>query len=721
MSTEGRLAEWLNTRTPEQRAAIFARAELVVRGGARRDVAHLLLRHPAATALITHCTLPETQVLAAVVWLAEQAHGRFREDYWSHDDPARRAVPRADVLDLVGGSDAESRSAAEAVLAALQEAALVLPPHGDQVIVSNMAHLHLGGGLGLGRTAGQLMAAYYNAGEVHRVAYALGLPKAPNRDTAERAVLAVLADPERVLALLAGAPEGVADWARDILEHGSRLRTHAFRPLSDLAYIANPRYAYAAGKGDAATDWLAARGLLLPAGLPDMAELPREVAVALLGGVRAPFAPHPPQPPDGRSAPGDVDGSAQAAAIAAAAQIDRLLAACAAQPLSLRKAGGVAVRETKRAAKAAGVEERIARLWLDLCAQADLLGVLSERPQRVRGRRGNQPEPPSAAMPTTAYDDWLRLSPAERLAPIVAAWAATNEIFTYWPDPDDTPVALVQPADQTAVGLRHGVLEALDAAPGAAVPYVLERARWHRPHHVGDGLQVAERVRATLHEAELLGVVAHGALTRVGRAVLDLLRDGRPWQAAGEPLRRALTELLPQARSTAIFQADLTAMAGGAPSPGLAELLDATADRESEGHAVVWRFTPATVRRALDSGHTTDDLLARLTEIAESPIPQPLEYLIKDVGRTHGRMRVVRSGCCVRSDDEPLLDELVRARGLRKLGLRRIAPTVLISSVSERETLDGLRAAGYTPILESETGATVIEKTPQRRAPTRGT
>ncbi|MEV5414135.1 helicase-associated domain-containing protein [Thermopolyspora sp. NPDC052614] len=719
MSTERRLADWLSTRTPEQQAAIFARAELVMRGNADHDAAHLLLRHPAATALIAHCTLPETQVLAAVVWLAEQAYGPFQEGYWSHDDPARRAVPRADVLDIVGGSDPELRSAAEAVLAALQDAAVVLPPHGDQVIVSNLAHLHLGGGLGLGRTAGELMAAYLNAGEVHRVADALGLPKAPNRDTAERAVLATLADPERVLALLAEAPEGVVDWAREILEHGSRLRTLAFRPLGGLVHLANPRYAYAAGKGDAATDWLAARGLLLPAGLPDMAELPREVAVALLGGVRAPFAPHPPEPPAEPPAPVDVDGSAQAAAIAAAAQIDRLLAACAAQPLGLRKAGGVAVRETKRAAKAAGVEERVARLWLDLCAQADLLGVLSEQPQAVRGRRGRQSEPPSAAMPTTAYDDWLRLPPAERLAPIIAAWASANEIFTYWPDPEETRVALVRPADWTAVGLRHGVLEALDAAPGAPVPYVLERARWHRPHQVSDGPQVAERVLATLNEAELLGVVAHGALTRVGRAVLDLLRGGRPWRAADESLRQALTELLPRARSTAVFQADLTAMAGGTPAPELAELLDAAADRESEGHAVVWRFTPATIRRALDSGHTADGLLTRLADVAESPLPQPLEYLIKDVGRTHGRMRVVRSGCCIRSDDEALLDELVRARALRTLRLRRIAPTVLISSAPERETLDGLRAAGYAPILESETGTTVIEKVPQRRAPTR--
>lgn len=718
MDTERRLAEWLGARPADQRAKIYLRAGLAADPGGRRDAAHLLLRHPAATNLIAGCTLPETQALAAVVWLAEQAHGRFREEYWHHDDPARRAVPRADVLDLLAGSDPARRAAAEATIAALEEAALVLPPHGDRVVVSNMAHLHLVGGVGLGRTAGRLLTNL-TAGEVHRVASALGLPKAPNRDAATGAIVATLARPDRVRALLAEAPESTAARLREIVSRGSRLLTHAFRPADVTGYSPDRRYAYAPGKGDAAADWLAAHGLLLPAGPPDTAEVPREVAAAVLGGLRAPFTPRPPEPPGDRPAPARVEDAAQAAASAAAAQIDRLLAVCAARPLSLRKAGGVAVRETKRVAKAIGVEERVARLWLDLCAQADLIGVLAERPERGRGPRAKAPDPPSAAMPTTAYDDWLRRTPAERLAPVIAAWATAGEIFTYWPDPDDTRVALVRPSDPTAVGLRLAVLESLAAAPGAPLPYLTKRAHWQRPLQVADAPRTAERVHATLQEAELLGVSADGALTGLGHVVLGLLRDGRVWRDATDPLRRALAGLLPPPQATAVFQADLTALVAGSPAPELAGLLDAAADRESEGQAVVWRFGPATVRRALDAGHTADALLARLTAAATAPLPQPLEYLIKDVARSHGRMRVVRSACCIRSDDEALLNELLQARPLHDLGLRRIAPTVLISSAPERQTLETLRAAGYTPTLESETGATVIEKTPRRRAPTR--
>ncbi|HEY9524811.1 MAG TPA: helicase-associated domain-containing protein, partial [Thermopolyspora sp.] len=391
-----------------------------------------------------------------------------------------------------------------------------------------------------------------------------------------------------------------------------------------------------------------------------------------------------------------------------------------------RKAGGVAVRDTKRVAKSVGIDEEVARFWLDLCAAADLIGLLAEPVKRPKGYRGKLPDPPVFALPTGAYDDWLTHSPADRLVPIVTAWATMPEIYTFWPDPDETQVALTRSNDPDAVGLRHAVLEALAALPPGrgsddhTLPYLLARANWHRPHRVGADPEAIARITATLREAELLGLAAQGALTTVGHAVLSLLRIGPASAASGQALRAALADFLPPPSTTAFFQADLTAVVAGAPAAELAALLDAAADRESEGQAVVWRFSAATVRRALDSGHDSADLLTRLAGVAETPLPQPLEYLVKDTGRAHGRMRVVRSGCCIRSEDEALVDELARARGLRKLGLRKIAPTVLISTAGETETLAGLRAAGYTPVLEGETGTTVIEKTRNRRAPTTG-
>ncbi|MEU9105320.1 helicase-associated domain-containing protein [Streptomyces xanthophaeus] len=109
-----------------------------------------------------------------------------------------------------------------------------------------------------------------------------------------------------------------------------------------------------------------------------------------------------------------------------------------------------------------------------------------------------------------------------------------------------------------------------------------------------------------------------------------------------------------------------------------------------------------------------DELLDRLTAASErgTPLPQPLAYTIKDTARTHGQLKIVRSACCIRSDDTGLIAEVAQARGLTKLRLRRIAPTLLISTVPPEETLSALRAAGYAPSQEAETGTTVLDRAP---------
>ncbi|MEO3860505.1 helicase-associated domain-containing protein [Acrocarpospora sp. B8E8] len=719
MSTERHLTAWLKAKAPGELRALLAGAGFVSNGDVSpRDLARLLLQYPVALNALNSCTLPEVEALSAVAWLAARRHGDLPSHYWHGHDPGDRAVPRADVVGLLAGSEPGARADAEAVLDGLAGKVLVLPPYGESVVVPNAVHLHLTDAAGLGRAAGELMTAHFNAPEVHRIAGGLGLAKVGTREVAQRNVLAVLTDQARVRALLADGPAAVREWLANIVRNGARVRTHVFK--TD-AYTAKSSFR-AAGSADANTEWLAARGLLLPTGAPEVAEVPIEVATAVLGEPRARFHPRPPSPPLELPDISGADGSAQAAALAAVSQIDRLIAACAVQPPSVRKSGGLAVRDTKRLAKTLGLAEEITRFWLDLTVQAGLLGAHAEPVPRPKGHRGKLPDPVVTLLPTSAYDEWRTGRTEERLVRIIVGWASVDAIFTYTADQDGPPVALTEPDHPYAVGVRHAVLEALAALPAGkgsgpeALPYLVARATWHRPHHAADMPDIMGCLTATLREAELLGVVARGALTQLGHALLDLLRAPETSDPSTEALVAALAGMLPAPQVTAFFQADLTAVVRGTPEAALADLLDGMAARESEGHAVVWRFSPASVRHALDLGHDATDLLERLAAVAEAPLPQPFEYLIKDVGRVHGRMRVVRSGCCIRSDDETLIDELAGTRALRALGLRKIAPTVLISSVGEAETLTALRAAGHTPVLEAETGATVVERTATRRA-----
>jgi hypothetical protein len=175
--------------------------------------------------------------------------------------------------------------------------------------------------------------------------------------------------------------------------------------------------------------------------------------------------------------------------------------------------------------------------------------------------------------------------------------------------------------------------------------------------------------------------------------------------------------MLPRAQSLVLLQNDLTAVVTGTPTASLLALLDSMATPESRSGAWTWRFSAASVRAAFDAGHTRDDLLARITEVADrGRVPQTLTYLIDDAARRHGRVQVRPTACCLCSDDEPLLTEILNARALQALKLTRLAPTVLASSKSSAETLTALRAAGFAPASLRADGSPAIEIPSGRRA-----
>ena len=84
----------------------------------------------------------------------------------------------------------------------------------------------------------------------------------------------------------------------------------------------------------------------------------------------------------------------------------------------------------------------------------------------------------------------------------------------------------------------------------------------------------------------------------------------RCWQRDPDALLAVAGSLLAPAASVGRFGSDLTVMVAGSPSAAVSALLDSCADRESRGAAVVWRFSPASVRRALDEGVGADELVA---------------------------------------------------------------------------------------------------------------
>jgi hypothetical protein len=147
--------------------------------------------------------------------------------------------------------------------------------------------------------------------------------------------------------------------------------------------------------------------------------------------------------------------------------------------------------------------------------------------------------------------------------------------------------------------------------------------------------------------------------------------------------------------------------------------LEVVAEHESAGAASVHRVTAVSLRRALDTGYAADDLHALFQRRSRTPVPQALTYLIDDVARKHGGLRVGSAGAYLRSDDEALLTEVLADRRLTVLALRRLAPTVLATPYQVSRLLNALREAGYAPVPEDASGAAVLTRPKTRRAPAR--
>ncbi|MEV6094650.1 helicase C-terminal domain-containing protein, partial [Streptomyces cellulosae] len=287
-------------------------------------------------------------------------------------------------------------------------------------------------------------------------------------------------------------------------------------------------------------------------------------------------------------------------------------------------------------------------------------------------------------------------------------------------------------------------------------------ARWARGHPApgypadgGSGAGGEEDLRSrlarwTLAEAEMLGITGRGALSSHGRALIGAPPAPHHADAETEPTgpgdklpvhhrhtpppavlspaeqaaaaaaaARLLEPLLPEPLDHVLLQADLTAVAPGPLERPLADMLGVLADVESKGGATVYRFTPASVRRALDAGQSAADLHAFLAAHSRTPVPQPLTYLIDDVARRHGHLRVGAASSYVRCDDDAVLNEILADKRAAGLGLRRLAPTVLAARTDPAALLEGLRAMGFAPAAESAEGDVLIARADAYRTPPR--
>jgi hypothetical protein len=97
-------------------------------------------------------------------------------------------------------------------------------------------------------------------------------------------------------------------------------------------------------------------------------------------------------------------------------------------------------------------------------------------------------------------------------------------------------------------------------------------------------------------------------------------------------------------------------------------------------------------------------------------VPQPLTYLVDDAARTFGTVRVGHAEAFLRADDEAALTELLHHPRAGSLGLRRIAPTVLVSTTPLDVLIPRMRELGVSPLVESIDGTVHVSRPDRQRA-----
>jgi hypothetical protein len=554
-----------------------------------------------------------------------------------------RPAPVAGIARLLGAEP----SAIESFVDELADRALVWR-EGDGVVLLELLRRSSFQAEGLGPPIADLLEEV--GGTRHKqLSRALGLP------LGRAEIVRFFRDGDRVRELFATAPEPTQKLLRDMAD--------GVPEVNGMAPF------------DASGSWAFEHGFLFGTFYGSTA-MPLEVGLALRGpDHRLPFTPDEPECPVTHIGVESAEAMSSAAALRLLDRVSAILELAAAEPLPLLKDGTIGARLIKKIAKETKGTPAEIEVAIDLAAQAGLL--LADEPPAPR--RGQKAPPPTLA----PNPDLARPAPA----------LLYRLLLTTWWDPAPPEFE----TDVAALVRRLVVRLLARLEPGAAIADVAALtplAGWHAPMLPAEDF--AGHVQDALTEGELLGLIAHGAVTFAGRALLE--PDG---------LVEVTDELISRARTTALFGTDLTAIVPGSPDAGLAALLDRVADREAQGTATSWRFTPATVRRAFDQGATAAELLDELTSIAAGELPQPLVYLVNDVARRHGEAQVIDIASVV-VGEPAVLAELAAHRKLAKLGLRAVAPTVLTSTVDASGTLDALREAGYAPTRHAADGSIVL-------------
>ena len=438
-----------------------------------------------------------------------------------------------------------------------------------------------------------------------------------------------------------------------------------------------------------AIGWLLDNGVLVALDSNTVA-LPRDVAIKLRGGkIHKEMVSKAPNLIGKEVVQKQIDLAAIANISTILRWCEELLHNLSDEPPTALRTGGLGVRDLKKIAEHLGIDETCAGFVAELCYLGGLLVIDSD----------------DQILPTSAFDIWLTKSAEERWYSLVVLWLDTSRVSGLIGKISDKNVAPLGPElDRAGASLiRRSTLKVLNDNPQLTpdVKSLQEIVKWINPQRANN-----DYVEWTLREAEWLGITGQGALSTFGSNLLN------------EKEVLEIESALPKPVDHILIQADNSAVAPGPLTPELASEMGTIADIESRGGATVYRFSDSSIRRGLDHGKTGDQIKTFLSKISKTPMPQPLEYLITDIAKRHGRLRVGSAHTYIRCEDEGLVQQILHDQKCEHLRLRKIAPQVLVTDFELAEVIGELREFGYLPAAENS-GGVLLSQPNLRRSKSR--
>ena len=432
-------------------------------------------------------------------------------------------------------------------------------------------------------------------------------------------------------------------------------------------------------KPSVGVQWLLEEGFLIPFNQQTVV-LPREVAIYLRGNtVHRELETSQPSVTGSKRDMRNVQLAAIANITTFLRWTEEVLNFWAQEPATALRSGGLGVRDLKELSLHLGVDESCTAFVAEIAYLSGLLTI----------------DPDDKILPTHQFDIWLTQNASVKWQLLASAWLSTSRVSGLVGKEGSKNVAPLGPEldRSSATTTRRLTLTLLQENSQIAVDIdsLCAAATWLAPAKRAGGLQ-KDYILWAMREAEWLGITGQGVLSSYGA---DFLTGGDSTSVDTD---------LPKAVDHILIQSDNTAIAPGPLEHEVAQELALIADVESRGGATVFRFSEGSIRRGLDHGRTGEEIAKFLAKTSKTPMPQPLEYLIADVAKKHGKLRVGNTASFIRCEDSALITQILGDKRLDVLGLRKIAPEVLICGHDATEAMNILRSCGYLPAAEDSRG-----------------